>query len=197
MLKSILELLLYVVAAHYNLWQTFIHLGSAIYALASTIWPPRWAITLVYLAHWAQDFLDQPRPLDQWKDSGRSFKRLSYMLDETCFDTCWLDIFRRLMFLVSFPQQNQPRLLDQLKHSECTFTSILFMLATHLSDVWCSWWKKVFLSPINLFVQPATFIFAPSTASSHSAPCDALQLCKIVIVQNLCSAISNIFSWTV
>ena len=94
MLKSILELLLYEVAAHYNLWQTFIYLGSAIYALASTIWPPRWAITLVYLAHWAQDFLDQPRPLDQWKDSGRTFERRSYMLDETCIDACWLDIFQ-------------------------------------------------------------------------------------------------------
>ena len=94
MLKSILELLLSEVATHHNLWQTFIYLGSAIYALASTIWPPRWAITLVYLAHWAQDFLDQPRPLDQWRDSGQTFERRSYMLDEKCIDTCWLDIFQ-------------------------------------------------------------------------------------------------------
>ena len=55
---------------------------------------PGGAITLVYLAHWAQDFLDQPRPLDQWKDSGRTFERRSYMLDETCIDACWLDIFQ-------------------------------------------------------------------------------------------------------
>ena len=132
MLKSILELLLSEVATHHNLWQTFIYLGSAIYALASTIWPPRWAITLVYLAHWAQDFLDQPRPLDQWKDSRRSFKRLSYMLDETCFDTCWLDIFRRLMFLVGFPQQNQPRLLDQLKHWMYIYKSLIYAGNTSL-----------------------------------------------------------------
>ena len=192
MLKSILELLLYEVAAHYNLWQTFIYLGSAIYALASTIWPPRWAITLVYLAHWAQDFLDQPRPLDQWKDSGRTFKRISYTLDETCIDTCWLDIFQTFDVPLRFSSAQSTRPIDQLKQSECTFTSLLFMLATHLSDVWCSRWKKVFLSSINLFVQPATFIFAPSTASSLSAPCDALQQCKILIVQNLCSAISNL-----
>ena len=145
---------------------------------------PGGAITLVYLAHWAQDFLDQPRPLDQWKDSGRTFKRISYTLDETCIDTCWLDIFQTFDVPLRFSSAQSTRPIDQLKQSECTFTSLLFMLATHLSDVWCSRWKKVFLSSINLFVQPVTFIFAPSTASSLSAPCDALKLCKIATVQN-------------